>query len=67
LVREKRKKSIVYSFVFRKVNDRPATEVARGTLVVACVKHDAATGKMTATPIPPAIADRIEVAPKELL
>jgi YbgC/YbaW family acyl-CoA thioester hydrolase len=67
LVREKRKKSIVYSFVFRKVNDQPATEVARGTLVVACVKHDAAIGKMTATPIPPAIADRIEVAPKELL
>ena len=67
LVREKREKSIVYSFVFRKLNEDPQREVARGTLAVACVRRDRSTGQMTAVPIPPAIAGKIEVAPSELL
>ena len=66
-VREKKSKSIVYSFVFRKLNEEPVREVARGTLAVACVRRDQPGGKMTGVPIPQAIADRIEVAPKELL
>ena len=66
-VREKREKSIVYSFVFRKLNEEPAREVARGSLAVACVTRDKATGKMKGFPIPKAIADKIEVAPPELL
>jgi YbgC/YbaW family acyl-CoA thioester hydrolase len=66
LVREKREKSIVYSFVFRKLNEQPQREVARGTLAVACVKRDSA-GKMAGVPIPRAIADKIEAAPAELL
>ena len=61
-VREKRKKSIVYSFVFRKLNEQPAREVARGTLAVACVRLDKRGGKMTGIPIPKAIRDKIEVA-----
>jgi acyl-CoA thioester hydrolase len=61
-VREKRKKSIVYNFVFRKLNEQPAREVARGTLAVACVKLDKQGGKMTGIPIPKAIRDKIEVA-----
>ena len=65
LVREKREKSLVYSFIFRKMNGQPQREVARGTLAVACVKRDNATGKLTAVPIPKAIADKIEVAPAE--
>jgi YbgC/YbaW family acyl-CoA thioester hydrolase len=65
LVREKREKSLVYSFVFRKVSGEPKREVARGTLAVACVKRDAATGRMKAVPIPQAIADKIEPAPPE--
>lgn len=64
-VREKREKSLVYSFTFRKLNETPLREVARGTLAVACVKRDPATGKMAAVAIPQAIADRIEVAPPE--
>src|SRR5437016_12264816 len=32
LVREKRQKSLVYSFVFRKVSGEPQREVARGSL-----------------------------------
>jgi len=64
LVREKRQKSLVYSFIFRKVNGE-RREVARGALAVACVKRDSVTGKLTAVPIPKAIADKIEVAPAE--
>jgi YbgC/YbaW family acyl-CoA thioester hydrolase len=65
LVREKREKSLVYSFIFRKVSGEPRCEVARGSLAVACVKRDSATGKMKAVPIPKAIADKIEAAPPE--
>ena len=65
-VREKKKKSLVYTFVFRKVNEQPAREVARGTVAVACVKRDKSGGKMTGIPIPRALADKIEVAPEEL-
>ena len=65
LVREKREKSLVYSFIFRKVNEEPHREVARGSLAVACVRRDSATGKMRAVPIPKSIADQIEVAPEE--
>jgi YbgC/YbaW family acyl-CoA thioester hydrolase len=65
LVREKRQKSLVYSFIFRKVEGESRREVARGSLAVACVKRDSASGKMTAVPIPSAIADKIEVAPPE--
>ena len=65
LVREKKKKSLVYTFIFRKLNEQPAREVARGTLAVACVKRHKAGGKMRGIPIPKAIADKIEVAPGE--
>ena len=67
LVREKREKSIVYAFVFRKLNEEPAREVARGSLVVACVTRDKASGKMKGVPIPEVIADKMEAAPQELL
>ena len=67
LVREKREKSIVYSFIFRRLNQQPEIEVGRGSLAVACVKRDHATGKLTGVPIPRAIADKIDVAPRELL
>jgi len=67
LVREKTEKSIVYSFIFRKLNEQPEREVARGTLAVACVKRDQPTGRMTGVAIPKAIADKIDVAPSELL
>jgi YbgC/YbaW family acyl-CoA thioester hydrolase len=65
LVREKREKSLVYAFTFRKLNAPESGPVARGTLAVACVTRDAATGRMTGVPIPKTIADRIEAAPAE--
>ena len=67
LVRERRQKSIVYEFVFRKMNDDSPTEVARGSLAVVCVRRDSATGEMTAVPIPKLIAGKIEAAPAERL
>jgi YbgC/YbaW family acyl-CoA thioester hydrolase len=67
LVREKREKSLVYSFIFRKLNETPVIEVARGTLKVVCVRREAAHGKMTGVAIPAEIAGKIEAAPAELL
>ncbi len=66
LVTEKKSKSLTYSFRFRKTNVSPHIEVAHGTLTVVCVTKDQA-GKMTACAIPKNLADRIEVAPVELV
>lgn len=65
LVSEKSSKTLSYVFRFRKLNVSPPIEVARGKLTVVCVTHK--HGKMGATTIPKAIADKIEVAPAELL
>jgi YbgC/YbaW family acyl-CoA thioester hydrolase len=66
LVSGKKDKSLSYAFRFRKLNASPPVEVARGSLTVVCVTRDA-EGKMKAASIPKEIADRIEVAPAELL
>lgn len=66
LVRDKKPKVLSYQFIFRKVNGEEHEEVARGVLTIVCVTH-AADGKMSATAIPPEIADKIEVAPAEAL
>jgi YbgC/YbaW family acyl-CoA thioester hydrolase len=65
LVREKRKKSLTYEFIFRQVNGTPGLEVARGTLTAVCVALDPQTNQIKAVPIPDAIARQIEVAPEE--
>ena len=67
LVRAKGEKSLAFTFIFRKLNEAPVREVARGNVVTACVSRDKAGGKMTAVPIPPEIAKLIEVAPSSLL
>jgi YbgC/YbaW family acyl-CoA thioester hydrolase len=67
LVREKRERSLVYTFIFRKTNDGPEQEVARGSVAVACIRKDPATGVMSSIPIPAHIAALIEAAPSELL
>ena len=66
LVSEKKSKSLSYVFRFRKLNASLPVEVARGSLTVVCVTHDK-DGRMKAAPIPKAVADKIEVAPPELL
>ena len=64
-VAEKKAKSLTYVFRFRKLNSNPPVEVARGTITTVCITNE--QGRMKATAIPKAVADRIEVAPKELL
>jgi len=66
LVREKKSKSLSYLFRFRKLNASPVIEVARGGLTVVCVTHEA-KGEMAAITIPEYLAQKIEVAPTELL
>ena len=66
LVAKKMSKAISYLFIFRKLNASPPIEVARGTLTVVCVSHDA-NGRMRARAIPDVIARKIQVAPKKLL
>jgi len=67
VVREKDVKSIVYDFIFRKLNDKANREIARGSFTTVCVSMDRVSGKMKAVPIPEEISAKIEVAPKELL
>src|SRR3954467_14452973 len=66
LVTEKKSKSLSYLFRFRKLNASPVVEVGHGKLTVVCVRHEK-DGKMAACNIPDFIADKIEVAPAELL
>jgi acyl-CoA thioester hydrolase len=66
LVAEKKNRSLSYLFKFTKLNAPHPVEVARGRLTVVCVTRDS-HGKMSAVPVPKTIADRIEVAPTELL
>ena len=63
LVSEKKSKSLSYQFRIRKMDTQ--VEVARGSLTVVCVTHQG--GALKATTIPKEIADKIEVAPGELL
>jgi YbgC/YbaW family acyl-CoA thioester hydrolase len=66
LVAEKRSKAIAYQFRFRKVDGPQPDEVARGALTVVCVSHTE-DGTMKAVALPPELAAKIEVAPRELL
>ena len=66
LVSEKRSKSLNLTFRFRKINNSPPVEVARGALTIVCVTHHP-DGTMSAAAIPKEIANKIEVAPAELL
>jgi len=65
LVSEKKSKSLSYVFKFNKVGANPAVEIARGQVTAVCVTEH--QGRMRSAPIPKAVADKIEVAPKELL
>ena len=66
LVSEKKSKALTYAFRFRKLNALPPVEIARGKLTVVCVTHNF-EGEMEAVPIPEALAEKIEVAPAEML
>lgn len=56
-VQERSRKTITYAFRLEKEDD---TLVALGTITAVCVAIDPATGRMSAVPIPAAIAEGIE-------
>lgn len=66
LVAQKRSKAITYEFRFRKLGEGAPVEVARGSITVVSVIHRAG-GAMRATPLPPALAAKIEAAPASAL
>jgi acyl-CoA thioester hydrolase len=66
LVVKKGNKAITYQFRFRKLNEEPPVEVARGLITIVCVAHTK-EGKMSSVAIPPEIGKLIEEAPAELL
>ncbi|MDB6024947.1 MAG: thioesterase superfamily protein [Verrucomicrobiales bacterium] len=65
IVVEKRSKALTYLFRLKKLNANPPVEVARGKITVVCVTH--IDGKMSACSIPKELADKIDVAPTELV
>ena len=64
LVKEKKNKAITYVFRFYKVNGG-REEVARGILTAVCVTHT--EEGMKAVPIPKDLADKIQIAPANML
>jgi YbgC/YbaW family acyl-CoA thioester hydrolase len=62
-VKEKKEKTLAYSFKFYLVNEDLKNEVAEGELVVACVSRNKSNGSMTSIPIPERIFREINVAP----
>lgn len=70
LVKEKRSRVLNYQFRFRRIppanSDRASVLVATGALTVVCVTHGKDV-RMSAVPIPEALARQIEAAPAELL
>ena len=66
LVSSKKSKSLSYLFKFWKTSGGTREQVARGSLTVVCVIRQA-DGKFSAATIPAEFADKIEVAPAELL
>lgn len=61
-VAEKKAKSLRYAFTLRRVSPGPTVDVATGHVTTVCVAMD--SGTMKATEIPPALAARIDEAPR---
>ena len=67
LVRRREPKSIEYQFVFRVQREGGDIDVASGTMKVVCAARSSKQPELHAVTIPPQIAEKIEVAPPELL
>lgn len=66
LVREKKPKTLSYLIRFVNLSAEPPREAARGILTVVCVQKNA-DGSFASTRIPHELAEKIKVAPPELL
>lgn len=62
---EKRARTLRYHIRFARLEPGPREELAEGRLTVVCVRRNMA-GIMEAVPIPPVLADKIEVAPADV-
>ena len=67
LVKEKKKKSLSYLFLFHKRGEGGSVVAAKGSVTVVCADVTRPGAKMVSVPIPAHIAQQIEVAPSELL
>mgnify|MGYP001296487317 CR=1 FL=1 len=66
LVREIRKRSISYTFIFRKVVEENIKEVARGELTVVCATRQPGKKDYKSVPIPREILKKIQPATPQL-
>ncbi len=66
LVARKSRRSLSYHFRFSCGRGRARREVAQGVLTVVCAARQP-DGSLKAAPLPPVLADRIEVAPSAAL
>jgi len=67
ILREKRNRSLVYNFIFRKLGLSTSEIVAQGAMTTICAVCEPASGQMSAVPIPDEIGSLLEVAPPEML
>ncbi len=65
-VARKTRRSLEYEFRFQRRNTQVPKDVARGRVTVVCALRRP-DGTFKSTDLPPAIADRIQVAPRALL
>ncbi len=66
LVEKKSARTLTYQFRFRKQNENPELEVARGRLIVVCAARHP-DGAMKAVALPKVLSDKLEEAPAALL
>ncbi len=66
IVEKKGARSLTYQFRFRRRDDSPSEEAARGRLTVVCAER-LDNGKFKAVSLPRALADQLEPAPAHLL
>lgn len=67
IVRKKSETTLSYDFVFTRADTGDPLEVARGKLTVVCVARESGQERMRAVSMPDLIAERVEVAPDDLL
>jgi YbgC/YbaW family acyl-CoA thioester hydrolase len=66
LVEKKGSRSLTYQFRFYRLDGPARQQVARGRVTAVCAARQK-DGSMKAVPLPPVLAEKIEVAPAELL
>ncbi len=66
IVRQCRRSTISYGFMFRRPGDEPAAPLAMGAVTVACAARDVTRDAIQSMAMPAPFAERIGPAPEEL-